>query len=499
MTPTTEIIIGSPGTGKTTSLLEIVDEELKRGTDPGRIGFVSFTKQAAEQAVTRACEKFNMTRRQFNYFRTLHSLAFHQLGMRRADVLEGSRLREFSKFAGIRISGRHADDGNIYGLSPGDRAIYLDNLARVKLRGLREEYEDDDAGLSWRELDRISRSLAQFKQERGLQDFTDMLSGFVASGMRPNIDVLLVDEAQDLSKLQWKMVHQLAAGCRRVVIAGDDDQALFSPWAGADVQTFIDLPGASRVLGQSYRVPRRVQDLAGGIIDRVVQRRPKTWAARAAEGVIDRAVDFGDVDIDGPQVLILARNTYIIKEQIEPELRHRGVFYERNGKLSVDPKLLVSIGDWESLRSGRSVLPEGARSALTRISKWGPVGTAAALDDLPAVEMSDLERLCGLRPPHPVWYEAFDLVPPAEVEYVRAARARGEKLSQRPRVRVSTIHSTKGAEAEHVVLFTEMAPRTAEEALKRPDDEARVWYVGTTRAKERLTLVASSSPNRYRL
>lgn len=491
-----EIIIGSPGTGKTHALLEIVDQELQRGTAPERIGFVSFTKRAAEEAVSRACEKFKLSRRSFLHFRTLHSLCFHQLGMRRADVLEGSRLREFGRWAGLQLTGRQSEEGSITSLSAGDRAVFLENLSRVRMRTLRAEYEHDDANLSWKEVDRVSRSLGQFKRERGLVDFTDMLQNYVATGMNPGLEVLIGDEGQDMSKLQWQVFNQLARGCRRVVVAADDDQCIYN-WAGADVETMVDLPGSVKVLGQSYRVPRRIQGLAGGIIDRVVHRRPKSWAARAAEGEIERAVDFGDVDVDGPEVLILARNTYVLREQVEPELRHRGVFYERNGKLSVDPKLLASIGDWEALRAGKSMTPEAANAVLGYMSHFG--GARGCLDELPSVDMADLDKHFTMREGHPVWYEAFDLVPPAEVEYVRAARARGEKLSQRPRVRVSTIHSAKGAEAAHVVLFTEMAPRTAEEALKRPDDEARVWYVGTTRAKERLTLVASSSPNRYRL
>mgnify|MGYP001593514736 CR=1 FL=1 len=62
-----------------------------------------------------------------------------------------------------------------------------------------------------------------------------------------------------------------------------------------------------------------------------------------------------------------------------------------------------------------------------------------------------------------------------------------------PRVRLSTIHSAKGGEADHVVLMTEMAERSYQEMSKHPDDERRVWYVSVTRAKERLTVVSSQT------
>ena len=47
----------------------------------------------------------------------------------------------------------------------------------------------------------------------------------------------MVDEAQDLTPLQWDMVVKIAKGVDRVYIAGDDDQAIYE-WNGADVKHF---------------------------------------------------------------------------------------------------------------------------------------------------------------------------------------------------------------------------------------------------------------------
>ena len=75
-------IFGPPGTGKTTRLLNIVEEEIKNGTPIDKIGYFAFTKKAAHEAVTRACVKFNLERKDFTYFRTLHSLAYHNLKLK---------------------------------------------------------------------------------------------------------------------------------------------------------------------------------------------------------------------------------------------------------------------------------------------------------------------------------------------------------------------------------------------------------------------------------
>ena len=76
-----------------------------------------------------------------------------------------------------------------------------------------------------------------------------------------------------------------------------------------------------------------------------------------------------------------------------------------------------------------------------------------------------------------------------ERSYLVAALRRGEKLTKTPRIRLSTIHSAKGGEADNVILFSDMANRTYKDMQKQPDNERRVFYVGVTRTKENLHII----------
>ena len=80
-------IYGPPGTGKTTALLNKVDEALSSGVDPTHIGYFAFTRQAANEAVERACARFHLDKSQLPWFRTLHSFALRLSGIRQEQVM----------------------------------------------------------------------------------------------------------------------------------------------------------------------------------------------------------------------------------------------------------------------------------------------------------------------------------------------------------------------------------------------------------------------------
>lgn len=500
----TEIVLGPPGTGKTTTLIDEVRAELARGTPPDRIGYFSFTRRAAQEAVQRACEAFNVGRDQFPHFRTLHSMCYHALGVGKGEVVTEKDMAEFAQLVGVRFSGRWSDDGTFFGFDTGDRVLFMENLSRIKMVPLRVLYDQDDDGLSWNMVKRIADAYSEFKRERGLMDYTDMLVEFARSSIRLGLQVVFIDEAQDLSPIQWVVAGKSADRARRIVVAGDDDQAIYR-WAGADVDHLIGMRGSVRVLGQSYRVPPVIQELAERVISGVRRRRPKSWRARTGgEGEVDYAGSIEEIDIDerSGTYLILARNNYIAGKEVREALRRQGIVFSYYDHESIPQLTWDAVHLWERLRRGEAVSVPDARHVYKYIT--ARVGVKHGHKTLPGAADDEMLTIGALRERHGLlredeWFHALDRVPQKDISYMRAAlarsHARGFKFEP-GRVRVSTIHGSKGGEADNVIVMKEMAKRTYQEMYRNEDDERRVWYVAATRAREKLTIVESRAAER---
>jgi superfamily I DNA/RNA helicase len=78
------------------------------------------------------------------------------------------------------------------------------------------------------------------------------------------------------------------------------------------------------------------------------------------------------------------------------------------------------------------------------------------------------------------------------INYLRAIMREGNKLDATPRIEVSTIHASKGGERDNVMLLTDLSYgpyKSSTEPQQGRDDEARVFYVGMTSAKKKLSIV----------
>lgn len=490
------LVLGPPGCGKTTDLLGKIEKELANGTAPNKIGFVSFTRKAVLEATARASTKFNLPADDFQYFKTIHSLCFFLVGAKRSDIMGRENLREFGAIVGYQFGGTfdETETGMPTGTNAGDTLLFIDNFARVAKIDLHNAWELANADLQWYEQERFSTALARYKASSGLCDFTDLLSKTVIRAKSLDLDVVFIDEAQDLSALQWQVLQVLFVNVPRVFIAGDDDQSIYK-WSGADVDTFLNLPGKKEMLTQSYRVPQTVHKMATNIIGQVRSRYKKPYLPRNERGEIVIASSLEQVQFESEgTTLLLSRNVHMLKNY-EHHLRTRGISYiMRGGFPSVKPAHIESILTWEALRKGENVFARKVKK-MYEFMKTGNFlrrGAKTSIDDIHdemLVAAPELQKDHGLCATLPIWHDALENIEIDQREYYLTMLRLGRKLQEKPRVTINTIHGVKGGEADHVVVSSDMSYRTYLEYQKQPDNEHRVAYVAVTRSKSKLTIV----------
>jgi len=114
------IILGPPGTGKTTTILNMIEMEMERGTSPDRIGYFAFTKKASREGRERTMQRFGLTENELPHFRTLHSLCYKMLGLSRHGVMNSTKFREFNDIMGMRLTGDlNLEEGSVSLFSKG--------------------------------------------------------------------------------------------------------------------------------------------------------------------------------------------------------------------------------------------------------------------------------------------------------------------------------------------------------------------------------------------
>jgi hypothetical protein len=233
-----------------------------------------------------------------------------------------------------------------------------------------------------------------------------------------------------------------------------------------------------------------VHTLANSITDRISKKRKRSWLPKNEVGAVNWFNGVDEVDLSTGTWTLLARNGYMLTE-LEDCCLSQGLSFHSVSRDPLKSPTLRAIQTWENLRKGqdepservlevaRLMAPSLVPSSLLKQLKADEAGKMRGLPELRALGLGT----------NRIWHEAMTKISPGERDYFLAARRRGEKLLGRPRIQISTIHSVKGGEAQHVLLLTDMSYRTHANMELAPDDELRVWNVAVTRAKQTLNVV----------
>lgn len=520
------VILGAPGAGKTRRLIECLGEELRAGVRPQEIAYVSFSRAATTEARARAQCAERLWDRETPWFRTIHSTALCVLDHSAKLLVIDDVWREFGERYSYAFSNCDDEREDVaHRPLPCQTADDLLRFAYDWGRNCRLSLDKTlsrfpTAGLVPGVLRTYVKRFERFKTEHGLRDFVDLLEDALLCEVRPPVLVAFVDEAQDLSPLQIALVEKWFATCVRVYVAGDDDQAIYVH-NGADPAWLRGLVTRCPVerLTHSHRMPETILAYAARLIGRNKHRVPKELSGQATGGEI-RYLDRSKATelVDGSrETFVLARNRVFLAP-FAKELIARAVPFIVEGKGAPSPlseaRLVRAVRAGCALHADANASVEALDLAailrfVRRDSDLRPRGVLRRLESIKNARRrlfySDIVGEFGLRallefirtdgPLAPI-----QTIAPWKRQYLRALLDVHGVLPV-PKVTLTSIHASKGKEAQLVVVLSDVSKSTFREyrrgGVRGYESENRVFYVAVTRAQETLVIVDARSRRAY--
>ena len=272
-------VFGPPGTGKTTNMMKIIEQRLSEGVKPEEIAFVSFTNVAANEAKHRVADHFpEYTIEDFPFFRTIHSLATVLGGLKGRRLMESPDMLAFDKT--IFTKAVWTEKGKAESIKFRDEhpCLSLKSLVSARKSTIEEEIQYIDnmyepLKLSYREnnwayspstsvidlaKDWINK-YNNYKESKHFVDYDDVIQNMLKPGYNKanmRFKLFIIDEAQDCSDFMWDFLKLVIDESKETVVSGDDDQAIMDEF-GSNRMAFLNLETTQEdeVLKTSYRLP----------------------------------------------------------------------------------------------------------------------------------------------------------------------------------------------------------------------------------------------------
>lgn len=505
-------IVGPPGTGKTTEILRLMGAACEK-YDPDKIGACSLTKAAVQEMRHRVIALSGVDGAVSRNVRTMHSHAFLMLGMQKGRVAE-TKIKEWNQAnpgsainpGALSMAVSEVEEGGsaapvTHGRSNTERLLVSTTLKRLRMipQNRWDEHE-----------------ISFYKRWRGwmddnfYMDYTSMLEEVLLKGLCPDIDVLFVDEAQDMSPLQCAITQRWSQNTSSTIYAGDYQQAIFR-FAGASPEVFLKLEHTwPKNLTKSYRVPKNILNYAKRIIGRATDCHQFEYSPRDGdEGQLLGRRIYPDFSLDGSHMLI-CRYRAQVKMWADTLMAH-GITFKNDYRPSeatwnpCSTKLWKRAITYKSLLSGKNVTGKDLADLFNSMRSRGNFVNGVRGEAVKNISQSmkynlfNVDEIKGVDPSLSSELKKFDDIFPSYTtrssSLLRRVWDEPDKIINPPTLTLGTIHSVKGGEADNVWIESRInrgqLAQTHTNDLGRTavNDEYRIAYVATTRARKRLGFV----------
>ncbi|MCE9632229.1 MAG: UvrD-helicase domain-containing protein [Planctomycetia bacterium] len=401
------LVLAGAGTGKTRVVIARIGHLIWRGAKPSRILAVTFTNKAAREMLARAAKGLKKGAAEKPEISTIHSLCVRILRRHAARLGYPDRFAivdrgEQEQAARAVLKELKVPDTT---LRPGD---LLDRVSRWKSRAVRADVAMDaipaDADDSWTLAAAGYRRYQNTLKTSGAVDFDDLLllvdelfthHEDVRRAEAGRFDHLLIDEYQDTSGIQERILSALARDHKSLCVVGDDDQSIYG-WRGAEISHILDFaqrwPGAKVVrLEENYRSTPEIIRAANLLIERNSRRHGKKLIATGAPGVPPAIIQAQD-EVDESRRVVSDVESLLRERQVDPaeavilvrtgeqtrtfeqELRRRNIPYELVGSRSFFDRREVK----DVMSFLRVLVDPDDDLALSRIANVPPRGLASS-------------------------------------------------------------------------------------------------------------------------
>lgn len=372
-------------------------------------------------------------------------------------------------------------------------------------------------------MEHYSSKYQQWKEDNSIYDFDDMLQTVYQNKLIPEAKIMVVDEFQDLTSLQYAIICMWSKNMERILIAGDPRQTIYGFW-GANARFFEEFEGNLITLSVSYRLPTCVWEYARKILKKADLKAPDietTGKPCILKNITDTAYH-ELIPRFRKNTLHLVR-TNEMGHSIAHSLAAAGIpfigiygwgtrqIWLYNAILKIRSNLCgntntLTSDELEALISAyttdyfapkkkemREQLKKTKDHSFRDIQTWAFMGIHGHLwQEIAGAGVLDN---CG------GGLQDHDNL--GRIKILTALEKHGELINT-PSVIVSTIHGAKGGEADNVFLHNSITKKMynmlySDMDTQTIEQEAQVFYVGATRTKQALFIVQTDSKHAYTL